>query len=147
MNTSLWERDGFEVSTDPSRLDKAFILRELAQTYWAAKSSPENLLLSISNSRIYGLYGPDGAQIGFARAVTDMARFAWLGDVFICDAHKGRGLGKWLIEVIIADPELVTVNRWMLATDDAHGLYTQFGFAPVSAEEAPKLMEMRRPLA
>ncbi|MGK2739791.1 GNAT family N-acetyltransferase [Tepidicaulis sp. LMO-SS28] len=147
MSISLWKRDGFEVSTDPSRLDKAFILRELAKTYWAAESSPENLWLSISNSRIYGLYGPDGAQIGFARAVTDLARFAWLGDVFICDAHKRRGLGKWLVEVIIGDPALATVARWMLATDDAHELYTRFGFERVSADDAPNLMVMRRPLS
>jgi GNAT superfamily N-acetyltransferase len=85
--------------------------------------------------------------VGFGRAVTDYARFAWISDIYIEEAHKGQGLGKWLMTCILADPRLATVNRWMLATDDAHGLYRQHGFEPLEAAEAAKVMQRRRPLA
>jgi GNAT superfamily N-acetyltransferase len=73
------------------------------------------------------VYGGD-EQVGFARVVTDRATFAYLADVFVLEGHRGRGLGKWLMEVVLAHPELQGLRRWMLATADAHGLYRRYGF-------------------
>lgn len=146
MSISCWEQGDFDISTDPERLEKDRILANLRATYWAAKSSPENLWLSICNSRTYGVYHKSRGQVGFGRAVTDYARFAWVSDIYIEDAHKGQGLGKWLMACILADPQLATVNRWMLATDDAHGLYRQHGFETLEPAEAAKVMQRRQPL-
>ncbi len=82
----------------------------------------------IANSLPFGLYAPDGSQAGFARAITDRATYAYLGDVFVGDGHRGRGLGKFLVRCVLAHPELRGLRRWALATADAHGLYRRFGF-------------------
>ena len=84
---------------------------------------------SIAGSLCFGLYAPDGTQCGFARAVTDRATYAYLADVFVAEAQRGRGLGVWFVERILAHPELQSVG-WTLQTTDAHGLYAKFGFAP-----------------
>lgn len=128
MSISLWIKDDFEISTDPERLDRDWLLKALHETYWARANSPEVLWKSIENARVYGVYGQDGAQVGFARAVTDMTRFAWVSDVIIDPSARGHGLGKWLMETMTGDPALETVHLWTLATDDAHGLYEQYGF-------------------
>lgn len=75
----------------------------------------------------FGIYR-DGAQVGFARVITDYATFAWIADVFILPEHRGQGLSKWLMEVILSHPELQGFRRWVLATKDAQGLYAKFGF-------------------
>ena len=87
MSISTWKHEGFEISTDLARLDKDWLLGALAKTYWAAENTPETLWNSIQHARGYGIYGPDGAQVGFARAVTDMARFAWIWTLATDDAH------------------------------------------------------------
>ena len=84
---------------------------------------------SIEHSLPFGLYRGRG-QVGFARAVTDFAVFAYVGDVFVVPAHRGRGLSKWLMETMLAHPDLQGLRRWNLATRDAHGLYRRFGFEP-----------------
>jgi GNAT superfamily N-acetyltransferase len=89
----------------------------------------------IANSLPFGLYAPTGAPAGFARAITDRATYAYLGDVFVADEHRGRGLGKFLVSCVLEHPELQGLRRWALATADAHGLYQRFGFgAPVEPE-------------
>lgn len=145
MSISTWKHDGFEISTDLARLDKDWVLGALAKTYWAAENTPETLWSSIQHARGYGIYAADRAQVGFARAVTDMARFAWISDVVIDDAARGRGLGKWLIETMVNDPALKTVHLWTLATDDAHGLYEKSGFE-VTAQSAlaEQFMHLKR---
>jgi GNAT superfamily N-acetyltransferase len=132
-------RDGYLISTDPDRLDRAAIWRFLQTSYWSPGIAREVVERAIEHSPVFGLYAPDGAQAGFARAVTDHARFAWLADVFVLEAHRGRGLGVWLVETIVAHPELARM-RIVLATADAHGLYERFGFVPV---DAPRWMERR----
>ncbi len=77
------------------------------------------------------LHGRD--QVGFARVVTDYATFAWLADVFVLDEHRGRGLGRWLVETALSHPDLQGLRRWILATGDAHGLYARFGFRQVAS--------------
>jgi GNAT superfamily N-acetyltransferase len=97
---------------------------------------------AIENSLPFGLFSPQGDQAGFARVVTDRARFAWLADVFVLEAHRGRGLGVWLVEAVFSHPDLAGV-RVVLATADAQGLYERFGFRSVDPE---RMME-RQPLS
>ena len=138
---SQWRRDVYLIDTDNSRLNQEFIYRFLSQNaYWAQGRSLEMIQRSLANSLNFGVF-KDEEQIGFARVVTDYATFAWLADVFIAEDHRGKGLGKWLIEIVTAHPELQGLRRWILATRDAHDLYRQFGFTEPSQPE--RLMEKR----
>lgn len=123
-----WRQGEYLISTDPSRLDVGVIHSFLSNSsYWALGRDIEIVKRSLENSLNFGLYR-DEQQIGFARVVTDYATFAWLADVFVLDEHRGHGLGKWLIEVILSHPRLQGFRRWTLATKDAHELYRVFGF-------------------
>jgi GNAT superfamily N-acetyltransferase len=139
-----WLRQGFEINTDKTKLDRTSILRMLRATYWASEVPPDDLWESILHSRAYGMYSPDGEQAGFARIVTDITRFAWFSDVYVLPVHRGRGLGKWLAETVISDPAIAKVRRILLSTNDAHGLYEQLGFSRVEGEEATKMMMLMR---
>lgn len=120
---------GFVVSDDVGRLDLDWLHRSLAeQSYWAGGRSRATVERSVANSLCLGLYAPDGAQIGFARAITDRAVHAHLADVFIGTAHRGAGLGRALVAAMLDHPELRTVATWTLSTRDAQGLYARFGF-------------------
>lgn len=118
----------YEIDSDKRRLDLAGIHRFLStESYWATNRTLEQTLTAVENSLCFGVYrGRD--QVGFARVVTDKATFAYLGDVYILDEHRGRGLSKWLMQVILEQPDLHGLRRWLLATRDAHGLYKQYGF-------------------
>jgi GNAT superfamily N-acetyltransferase len=120
---------GYTISTDPERLDVAAIHRYLSEdSYWARGRSRERVERSIARSVPFGLYAPDGSLAGFARVVSDFTVFAWLGDVFVLPEHQGQGLGVWLVETILAHPGLQDLKTFALRTDDAHELYTRFGF-------------------
>jgi GNAT superfamily N-acetyltransferase len=132
VDARSWHRDdGFEISTDPARVDVELTHRFLSeQAYWSAGIPRDILERAIAGSMVFGIYrGPE--QVGFARVVSDRATFAWIGDVFVLPEHRGHGLSKWLMECITTHPELQGLRRWMLATRDAHGLYSQYGFAPL----------------
>ena len=129
-----WTRERYTISTDPGRLDRRSIHEHLASSYWARGIPREVVDRSIDNSLAFGLYEGD-ALVGFARVITDRATFAYLSDLFVVESHRGRGLGKWLMEVIRSHPDLQNLRRWTLATRDAHGLYRQFGFTPLSSPE------------
>lgn len=121
-------RDEFLISTDREQLDVDAVQQFLAEeSYWARERTLEQTRTAIENSICFGVYHT-GKQIGFARVVSDQATFAYLGDVFIIDEYRGRGLSKWLMEVIISHPDLQGLRRWVLATRDAHTLYEKFGF-------------------
>ena len=121
-------RDEFLISTDRSRLDIDAIQLFLENdSYWARTRTPEQTRTAIENSICFGVYHDD-RQIGFARVVSDRATFAYLGDVYVIGEYRGRGLSKWLMEVIVAHPQLQGLRRWVLATRDAHMLYEKFGF-------------------
>ena len=123
-------RDHFTISTDPTRLDVDAITDMLSRAYWAQGRTREMIARYLQHSLAFGLY--DGSrQIGLARVISDYTTFAWLCDVFIHEDYRGRGLGKWLMETIHSHPELQGIRRWMLATNDAHGLYRQFGWVPL----------------
>lgn len=139
----MFERrfDGFLISTDPSLLPLDDIWLGLSKTYWASGRSRETVERSIRHSTCFGLY--DGERLaGFARVVSDRATFAWLCDVFINEAYRGRGLGKWLVEELMGHPDLQGLRRWLLATRDAHSLYARHGFAPPHGPE--RWMEVYR---
>jgi GNAT superfamily N-acetyltransferase len=124
--------DGYVVSTDPGRLDIDRIHRFLASAYWARGIPRYIVERSIANSLPFGLYAPCGEQAGFARVVTDRATYAYLGDVYVEEDHRGRGLGKFLVSRVVAHPDLQGLRRWALATADAHGLYARHGFRPAA---------------
>jgi GNAT superfamily N-acetyltransferase len=131
---TMWSRSPFVVSTDQTQLQFNVIHEFLGSSYWAA-GIPEGIVRkAIDNSLCFGLYHAD-AQIGFARIVSDYATFAYLADVFVVEAWRGRGLSKFIMECIKSHPELQNLRRWTLATLDAHGLYAQYGFTALSKPE------------
>lgn len=128
--------DEFEVSSDPTRLDLDAVEGFLRSSYWAANRPRELIERSIRHSRCFGVYeNTTGRQVGFARAVTDFATFVWLCDVVIHEAYRRRGLGKRLMDFVLADAELASIRRWILATRDAHELYERHGFAAFAHPE------------
>jgi len=128
-------KDEFEINTEKSRLQIDMIQSFLAgESYWAQDRTLEQTRRAIENSLCFGVYEGE-RQIGFARVVSDLATFAYLGDVFILDEFRGRGLSKWLMEAIVSHPGLQGLRRWILATRDAHGLYEQFEFASLRFPE------------
>lgn len=134
--------DGFQISDEDSRLDVELIHRWLSKdAYWALGRSRETVERSIAGSVNYGLYAPDGAQIGFARVVTDRATFAWLCDVYLDPAVRGDGLGTWFVGVVCDQMRGWALRRIVLATNDAHDLYAKFGFTPMT--EPQRWMELR----
>ena len=137
-----WRRGDYVISTDPSLLDLNAVHRFLQRSYWASERPLETIKRSVEGSLNFGLYQEkDRCQIGFARVVTDLATFAWLCDVFIDEAHRGQGLGVWLMETVAEHPQLRCMRLWMLGTRDAHGLYEKVGFTALSAPE--KWMQKR----
>jgi len=135
-------RDLFTISTDISRLDMNAVYEFLSRAYWAKTRPREYTDLAFSNSLVFGMY--EGKRlVGMARVVTDFCIVAYLCDVFIHEDVRGQGLGKWLMQSILEHPDLKHIRRWLLATDDAHGLYQQFGFEPLPDVE--KWMQRLRP--
>ena len=133
----------YEIDTDKRRLDLAGIHRFLSQeAYWAKSRTLEQTLTAIENSLCFGLYH-GREQVGFARVVTDRATFAYIGDVYVLDGHRGRGLSKWLMQTIVEQPDMQNLRRWLLATKDAHGLYAQYGFETLVHPE--RWMELTAP--
>lgn len=137
-----WRRGEYSISTDPSRLDRTAIREFLASSYWSPEIPQEVVDRAIEGSLSFGLY-LDGRQIGFARAITDRATFAYVADVYVLEEHRGRGLALWLMETVLAHPELQGLRRWMLITRDAHALYRKVGF--VDAQRPDRIMEITRP--
>lgn len=141
-NHCCWRHEGFEISTDPSRIDFPFVHRFLTNSYWAKGVPLELLRRAIRHSLCFGVYEGQ-RQIGFARAITDRATFAYVADVFLIEPYRGRGLSKWLMECMKAHPDLHGLRRWALVTRDAHGLYQKFGFTQL--ENPDRWMEIHDP--
>ena len=131
-----WQNGEFTISTDRNRLQIDVIHRFLSEeSYWAKERTKGQTETAIKNSLPFGVYFGE-RQIGFARIVTDYATFAYLGDVFILEEFRGRGLSKWLMQVIINHPDLQGFRRWILATKDAHTLYEKFDFTALKFPDA-----------
>ena len=128
-------KESFTISTEKTKLDINVIHHFLANdSYWAKNIPLSVVCKSIENSLCFGVY-TGKEQIGFARVITDYAIVAYLADVFILDAYRGKGLGKWLVECIVNYPDLQGLRVWKLTTRDAHGLYAKFGFKPLGRPE------------
>ncbi len=120
-----------EISTERARMDVDVIHRYLSEeSYWAKGIPREVVERSIANSLCFGAFD-DGVQIGFTRVITDRATFAYIADVFVLPSYRGRGISKRIMQAVMTHPELQGLRRWHLSTRDAHGLYAQFGFAPL----------------
>lgn len=120
--------NGYVISDDRSRLDMDFVHASLATVNWAT-GKPRNVIeRGWANCLCFGIYSPDGEQVGFGRLLTDYAFRAHLADVFIRPASRGLGLSKALVETILAHPDLATVTQWTLTTDDAQSLYARYDF-------------------
>ncbi|MFI2365081.1 GNAT family N-acetyltransferase [Promicromonospora sp. NPDC019610] len=126
----------YEFSTDPARIDASRVHELVSRhTYWAKDRPREVMDAAIAGSRPYGVYRRDtGEQVGFARVVTDGATFAWLADVIVDPDLRGQGIGKLLVAGVVAELDRLGLRRTILATADAHGLYAQFGWTPVTEE-------------
>jgi GNAT superfamily N-acetyltransferase len=139
----------YEIDDDPWRIDLDVVHRFLTTSYWAEGVPRDVVARSVANSLVLGLYqagGQDGqgAQVGLTRVVTDRATFAWVADVFVLPGHRGRGLAHWMIETLLAHPDMAGMRRFMLATSDAHQVYADCGFTPLAAPG--RFMEIVRPL-
>ena len=140
----------YSINTDKSKMDIDFIHGFLTRSYWAEGITKEIVMKSINGALCFGVFhgsppslATADRQVGFARMVTDEATFAYLADVFIIEDHRGKGLSKWLMETILSYPGLQGLRRMLLATRDAHGLYTQFGFTPLTNPE--RWMQIHNP--
>ncbi len=133
-----WQRGAYLISTEKSRLNLQTIHGFLVSSYWSEGIPIETVTRAIEHSIIFGVYQNE-QQVGFARVVTDSATFAYLADVFILDSFRGQGLGVWLMEVIMAHPDVQGLRRWLLVTKDAHSLYQKVGFTALRTPD--KFME------
>jgi GNAT superfamily N-acetyltransferase len=140
-----WHRSPYTVSTDHQRLDVATVHRFLSEeSYWAKGRSLEVTCKSINHSICFGLYHEmSGEQHGFARAITDLATYAYMADVFILREYRGQGLGKWLVQCVLEHPDLHGLRSWGLKTANAHGLYARYGFTNLAKPEM--MMELIQP--
>ncbi|MCG9558936.1 GNAT family N-acetyltransferase [Vibrio kanaloae] len=134
---------GFRISTNNDELDLNVIHQFISTSYWAQGIPKSTLEKAVLNSFCFGVFESSGSQVGFARLITDKATFAYLADVFILESHRGIGLSKWLVKTIVEHPELQGLRRMVLATRDAHGLYSQYGFKPIENPEI--LMQIWHP--
>lgn len=137
-----WKRGQLLVSTDPAKLDVDAVHAFLSRAYWCVGIPRETVERALRHSLCFGLYDA-GKQVGLARVITDHATFAYLCDVYVLESHRGRGLGKWLIECVMAHPSVPGLRRFNLATRDAHALYARHGFKPLQHPE--NQMELHKP--
>lgn len=129
-----WTHGEFVITTDPARVDLEVVHRFLTGAYWCEGIPREVVERSLRGSLPFSMWHGE-RQVGFARVVSDRATFAWVGDVFVLESYRGRGLSVWLMRVVCGHPELQGLRRWMLATRDAHRLYDKVGFTPLHAPE------------
>lgn len=143
MVYAVTNSDGYTVSDDAARFDFERAYGWIStESYWGQGIPRETFRKAVDGSLIVGAFGSDGAMAGMARVVTDRATFGWICDVFVDDAHRGAGVGKVMMAYLKDHPDLQGFRRLHLATRDAHGLYAQFGFTPLTGVE--NWMEIRR---
>jgi GNAT superfamily N-acetyltransferase len=143
MMSNKQERGDYSISTDPGSMDVEAVHAYLSRSYWARGIPTEVVSRAIRGSLCFALLYKGNEQVGFARVVTDRATFAYLADVYVLEGHRGHGLARWLIDVVLAHPDLQGLRRFLLGTRDAHGLYTKLGFTPLAHPEY--FMEINRP--
>jgi GNAT superfamily N-acetyltransferase len=136
------QQGNYTISTDPTKLDFNAMHAFLSRAYWSENIPRDILSCALQHSLNFGVYHGK-QQIGLARVITDYATFGYVCDVYILEAYRGQGLSKWLMQTVVAHPDLQGFRRWMLATRDAHGLYRQVGFTELTQVE--RWMEIRKP--
>jgi GNAT superfamily N-acetyltransferase len=130
-----WAREGYAISTDPARLNSRVICQFLAEeSYWARGIPRAVVEKALAHSLCFGLYASRD-QIGFARVITDYATYGYLNDVFVLAPYRGRGLGQWLLECVVAHPDLIGLRRFGLTTRDGQALYARFGWTALRYPE------------
>ena len=132
----------YSVTADRGRIDVDAVHAFLTRSFWATGISKELVAKSIEHSLCFGVFH-EQAQVAFARVVTDYSTYAYLCDVYVLEAHRGRGLAQELMNHVMRHPDLQGLRRMMLATSDAHGLYAKYGFTPLAAPD--RMMEVHRP--
>ena len=113
-------RGEYSISTDPGRIELDVVYEFLTNCYWAKGIPRDVVARSIEHSLCFGIYDGSGTQVGFARVISDFATIAYLGDMFVLESHRGRGLSKWMMECILQPPALQGLRRWILLKRDAH---------------------------
>jgi len=136
------EQGAYRISTDVNAMDVDAIHAYLSRSYWAQGIPRDVVAKAIAGSLCFGIFENE-QQVGFARVTTDRATFAYLCDVYVLEDHRGRGLATWLMEAVVAHPDLQGLRRFLLATRDAHHLYEKFGFVPLARPDI--FMEINRP--
>jgi GNAT superfamily N-acetyltransferase len=127
-HTDFFMFSDYFISTDKTKIDVELVHHYLSnESYWSKNIPLDIVKKSIENSVCFSVFYKE-TQIGFARVITDKATFGYLADVFILEAHRGKGLSKWLMQTILGHEELQGFRSWMLGTKDAHGMYEKFGF-------------------
>jgi ribosomal protein S18 acetylase RimI-like enzyme len=134
---------GYVISDDPARLDVDAVHAYLARSYWAEGIPRDVVARALAHSLCLGIYAEGGAQVGLVRIVTDFATFGYFCDVYVLESHRGRGLAKAAMRHALEHPQLQGLRRLQLVTQDAHGLYSRFGFNVVAQPE--RHMEKRDP--
>ncbi|WP_457321997.1 GNAT family N-acetyltransferase [Roseateles sp. P5_E11] len=137
------QRDGYRLSFAPEDIDARAAHDFLVGAYWSEGIPLALVERSIANSLCIALHAEGVGQVGFARVVTDRTTFAYLCDVYVLDTHRGHGLAKWMIETLLAHPDLQGLRRFMLFTRDAHAVYAGHGFSPLAKPQ--RGMEIVRP--
>ena len=137
--------EGLRITNKLSEMDFDGIHEFIRHSYWAKGMPATTLKKALENSLCFAVIDQEGHQRAFARLITDHATFAYLADVFVAEAYRGQGISKWLIEAVLSHSSAQGLRRILLATEDAHGLYQQFGFNEVTVEEARTLMQIRDP--
>lgn len=133
----------YVLSDDPARLDLAAMHAYLSRAYWSENIPFEVLRRAVQGSMCIGVYDATGAQVGFARFISDFATFCYVCDVYVLDAHRGRGVAREMMAMALAHPRLQGLRRWNLVTRDAHALYHHAGFTPLAQPQ--RHMERTRP--
>ena len=135
--------EGYLISDDRARLDVDAVHAYLVRSYWAEGIPRATVAQAMEHSLCVGIYGDSGEQVGLVRVISDYTTFAYLCDVYVLEAHRGRGLSKAAVQLVLGHPRLQGLRRMQLVTQDAQGLYSRFGFTPVAQPE--RHMEKRNP--
>ena len=136
------QRHAFVLSDDPERLDMEWVLDHLTQMYWFKGEPRARIRRAIEGAHPYGLYAPDGSPAGFLSILSDGVYNARLSNLFIIEAHRGRGLGRWIMSTLLFESRFCDVHNWQLSTDDMHDLYERFGFR--IAEKTDTFMTLQK---
>ena len=125
------EHEGYTLSDDLERIDFPKVTEWLTGSYWSPGISLEEVERGARHSSlVIGAYDRAGAQVGYARVASDRTRLGFVMDVFVDDRHRKRGIGQALVRFAMEHPEHAPVYLWLLATNDAHGVYAAEGFRP-----------------